>query len=365
MQSTEQAYTNRILLISPLPPPAGGDSTWAEKYLQYREAQGWESAVVNTSLLGKRAQTVSDKKNLLEEFKRCRGIWKHIREKLKTFQPCVVHMNMNCSPFGVLRDYISVRIIKKRKQKLVIHCHCNVRDQIGGSKIGVSVLKRILKMTDAVIVLNTQSREYVRAISGKEAVIVPNFIEGSFVRDQKAISASVQTVLFTGHIRQTKGVSELLAVAKQHPDIAFLLAGTITTDYDKDELLRDSCGNVQLLGNVSPDEVRRLLDMADVFMFPSYTEGFSVSLLEAMARGVPIVTTAVGAGEEMLEHKGGVIVPPQDAQALSAALDSLDQAKRADMSRWNLEKVSHSYTIDRVMCELNRIYEEVYVKANM
>ena len=105
------------------------------------------------------------------------------------------------------------------------------------------------------------------------------------------------------------------------------------------------------------NDVIRLLDDADVFMFPTYSEGFSVSLLEAMARGLPCLTTDVGANKEMLENIGGVIVKPRDSAAVIKAFKMLSLSEtRYKMSMWNLQKVREEYTEEKVLREFVSIY---------
>jgi glycosyltransferase involved in cell wall biosynthesis len=96
--------------------------------------------------------------------------------------------------------------------------------------------------------------------------------------------------------------SVIEAVAERHPQARFVLAGGGPEEADvRRAVTRARLGDqVQMLGAVPHDQVRRLYWAADVFMMPSYTEGFPRVLLEAMAMGVPIATTDVGGVPEIL-----------------------------------------------------------------
>ena len=86
--------------------------------------------------------------------------------------------------------------------------------------------------------------------------------------------------------------------------------------------------NVKFLGNKKHEEIIYYLDQADVFVFPSYSEGFSLALLEAMSRGLPIIVTDVGNNKELLENKigkGGIIIDPRDKFALYNAMISIKE----------------------------------------
>ncbi|MFL5767598.1 MAG: glycosyltransferase, partial [Actinomycetota bacterium] len=77
-----------------------------------------------------------------------------------------------------------------------------------------------------------------------------------------------------------------------------------------------------------------LLPAFDVFCLPSLHEGLPLSLLEALAVGVPVVATSVGGVPEALANGGGAVVPPSDAGALATALLELlgDPGRRARLS---------------------------------
>lgn len=192
-------------------------------------------------------------------------------------------------------------------------------------------------------------------VSGKPNVKkVPNFIDADYVKKEpKFIRDNIKQVLFTGHVMETKGFRELLEAAKQFPDISFVLAGQIPDETVVDNIPE----NVQMLGSVSHDRVIELLDESDVFLFPSYTEGFSNSLVEAMARGVPAIATDVGANRDMLEDKGGIVIPAKNAEAVISALREIeDRDVRVAMSEWSIKKVKSSYLINPVIEKLRNIY---------
>ncbi|MCU1373659.1 MAG: glycosyltransferase family 4 protein [Actinomycetia bacterium] len=88
---------------------------------------------------------------------------------------------------------------------------------------------------------------------------------------------------------------------------------------------------VTFTGSVGQDDIRRHYDAADVFCLPSFAEGVPVVLMEAMASGLPVVTTRITGVPELVEHgTSGVLVPPGRADALADALAELaaDAARR-------------------------------------
>lgn len=348
------------LLVGTVPPPAGGDATWAEGYLNYYKEKGITVPLVDTSLIGKRSVTVDENRRITDEIKRCVRIWKSLGKQIRIHRPDIVHMNVNCSPLGTIRDYISGCILKRKSVPFVIHCHCNIEDQLGHGRIANIFFKALLNKASGVIVINSQSLRFVEKIGKYNTRIIPNFIPQLSIGNEKHISEEIRQILFVGHIRKTKGVEEVLEAAKSFPGIHFLLAGTVTKEYEESVRVGEFGNNVEFLGNVSHEKVLEYLDESDVFLFPSYTEGFSLSLVEAMSRGVPCIATGVGANADMLEDKGGIIVPPGNGSAVIGAINEIKSAElRKRMSEWNVKKVKSCYTIDQVISEIEFFYKEV------
>lgn len=350
----------KVLLIGTVPPPVGGDATWALEYLKYCELQGYKTHLVDTSLIGRRAVTTDDSCNISDEIKRCIRIWKDLSRGIKQFKPDIVHLNSNCSGRGIFRDYVCGLIIQLHKIPFVVHCHCNISTQLGGRKSSIACFAKLVRKAKRVLVLNSSSKDFVSQFVGNRACIIPNYIDSSLPVKHKNIKEHIEQVLFVGHIKKTKGVMEILEVAKTNPDIKFVLAGPLTDDFNQEEILLKAAGNLELTGSVSGEEIKEYLDRSDVFLFPSYTEGFSLALLEAMARGLPIISTDVGANKDMIETEGGILVGIQNSKEIEIALSKMrDQNIRATMSRWNIDKVNQCYTIDNVIENIREIYLEV------
>ena len=119
-------------------------------------------------------------------------------------------------------------------------------------------------------------------------------------------------------------------------------------------------GYVTLLGQKDYLEVKIYYERANVYLFPSHTEGFSMLLTEAMAAGLPCIATDVGANKDMLEDKGGIIIPAGDGTAIIQASESMsDSTVRQKMSNWNIDKVKNEYTLEKVMYRIYNIYQDV------
>ena len=346
------------LIVGPYPPPAGGVATWTLEYISYFRALGEEILLVDTSLTGRRAQSFGKKRSLVAEARRCFRIWSSLGKCLRKARPELVNMNVNCSPAGTIRDLISAIIVRNRKTPLILHCHCNIEDQIGSGRLANRALKTLLGIADGIIVLNSKSYSYVSRTVEVKTAIIPNFIKEA-VDTPKPVSDDVNAVLFAGHVSKAKGIDEILELAGLKKNVRFILAGPVAEEYRE---IYDKGGleNVVFTGELSHENTLELMRKSDVFLFPSYTEGFSMALLEAMAAGLPCIATDDGANADMLEGKGGIVVKSKDANELKTALDSIEAKDiRQAMSAWNVEKVKSAYTIEAVVKQLNLFYSEV------
>jgi colanic acid/amylovoran biosynthesis glycosyltransferase len=112
-------------------------------------------------------------------------------------------------------------------------------------------------------------------------------------------------------------------------------------------------------GSVGQDRVRDLYGAADVFCLPSFAEGVPVVLMEAMATGLPVVTTRIMGIPELVEHGvSGELVPPGRPDALAGAIARLatDADRRAACGHAGREKVVAEYDVRAWVAELHDLY---------
>ncbi len=344
-----------ILMLSPLPPPTGGIATWTTRFKEYYNSIGFTIRIVNISLTGDRAEKEVLKRNYFDEIKRTIRILKGLTEEMKKKRPDVVHINTSCATFGMIRDYWCQKIAKKRGIPVVLHCHCNVSDHIK-NKYSKIIFNKMIHYAQKVIVLNKNSLHYIESLGCKNALIIPNFIDEKNIVDFHAINDKMKEIVYVGHIEFSKGVKEIFDIAEHFPDLQFTLVGPVRQSI---ETLKKP-NNVMLVGKVSNEDVSFYLKRADAFLFLSKSEGFSVALLEAMAAGLPIVATDVGANRDMIEDDGGIIVPVGDENSAICALNSIQSFEvRQAMSIWNINKVKSQYLINDVLTVFIDVYSSI------
>lgn len=348
-------FSPNVLLYSPLTKNClGGMVVWTHTYLSECEQHGLCATLVNTAAEGARADNPEARISIRDELSRMFHIFSILRKVLKS-KIDVAHVNTSCGPLGIIRDCIAVKIIKKKGVRIVVHFHCDIPFWVH-NKISKLCLKAICKDAEKLFVLCHHSEEYLRDNCLVDSVKVPNFVPAENIVPCHHIQDTIKNILYVGGVQPDKGCNEVFEAARQCMDKHFILAGKINDDMQLENLP----SNVELLGGVSHDEILKLMDRADVFLFPSHSEGFSLALAEAMSRGLPVITTDVGANLDMIEERGGLIVPVGDAKGIINAIRQLeDKQLRTTMSQWNIQKVQECYTTDQVLERMKQHYLEM------
>ena len=123
------------------------------------------------------------------------------------------------------------------------------------------------------------------------------------------------------------------------------------------ELAVSGPGRIVITGRVSTEDLDRLYRGADVFVYPSLYEGFGLPVLDAMARGVPTITSNTSALPE-LTGDAAVLVPPTSTESLAAAIETVlsDPAERARLSSAGRAR-AEGYSWERTARETLAVYE--------
>ncbi len=118
--------------------------------------------------------------------------------------------------------------------------------------------------------------------------------------------------------------------------------------------------NVVFLGH--REDARRWLNAADLYVSSSVSEGISLTILEGMSAGLPVIATSVGGTPEIVDASCGILVTARDGAALGAAIAALarDPGRRERLGATARARVLESFTLDRMVDSYRRIYQEVY-----
>ncbi len=195
---------------------------------------------------------------------------------------------------------------------------------------------------DRVFTVANSLKEHVRSLGARtEHVIrVGNGVDGErFHRESRdearrrlGISPEAKVLISVGGLCERKGfhrVMELLpGLLERHPDLLYLVVGGPSPEGDWSDRLRELARKlgveqqVRFLGRVAPEALRWPLSAGDVFVLATSNEGWANVFLEAMACGLPVVTTDVGGNREVVSDPDlGRVVPFGKPQALDHALN--------------------------------------------
>jgi len=248
-----------------------------------------------------------------------------------------------------------------RKRRFI----CRVLGRFTGLSLAVSQ-----GVKDYLVTQGGLNPAKVRVVAnGVDAAAIAAARPGPEVRQELGLPETVPVIGLVGRLDHWgKGHRELFeamaALKERHPVCALIVGGGRRIDE-----VRALAAGLGLAGAVHflgerPD-VPDLLNAMDIFVLPSYSEGLSLALLEAMAAGKPVIATAVGGTPEVVtEGVNGLLIPPRDAGALAGALARLltDPALAQRLGANARARVQEHYSLNRLGREINAIYDELAAK---
>jgi len=191
---------------------------------------------------------------------------------------------------------------------------------------------------------------------------LPNADERREVRTALGADDDVMVIGSVARLDRVKDLGSLLHAASSLRATGQKVMVALVGDGSERPALEQLAGTLGIAGDVRflghRDDARRWLAGWDVYVNCSVSEGVSLTILEAMAAGLPVVATAVGGTPEVLDDTSGVLVPSRDPAALTAAIAALIQgrARRARLAAGARARVEASFTLDRMV----RSYADIY-----
>lgn len=351
-----------IVFVSPLPPPAGGIATWTRTLMARGLPGGFHPSVVDTSTRGRAHVFVRG--GLGGEIRRAFRVWRDFGRSLRHARPTLVHANVDALAPGFLRDALCVLWARLSGIPTVLHYRGLVSRLAEEPRWSPrrAVVSWAARRVSANLALNESCASFLRTLVGDEAAVlqVPNFYDDSAVPDRVPTSRGDAglRVIFVAGLTQAKGVLEVIDTARRYPSVDFVLLGR---EYPETEAaLAARTTNVSVRGEVAHDQVIAEMASSHVLLFPTkHGEGFPNAVCEAMALGLAVVATPVGAIPEMIDHaEGGFLIPPE-TDAIADAIGRLesDDGLRTRMGSHNREKARRLYAYPRVAERLTGIYE--------
>ncbi|MEM8807734.1 MAG: glycosyltransferase family 4 protein [Cyanobacteria bacterium P01_G01_bin.38] len=170
-------------------------------------------------------------------------------------------------------------------------------------------------------------------------------------------------LLYVGRLAAVKGLpvlfESLKTLKESNPDIMLTVVGDGSERADLQAMVVDLGidQNVDFVGYKSQAEVRQYMQQTDVFVLPSFAEGLPIVLMEALAAGVPSVSTQIAGHSDLIENGvNGYLVPPGDPGSMADRVRTLldDQTLRAKFGAAGREKVEREFDISH---EVSLLYQ--------
>lgn len=241
----------------------------------------------------------------------------------------------------------------------------------------------VLRRADGVVAISTEIMEglvrmgfdpckirYIPNATNPDKFLPSAGTEKQALRRQLGLPEDRILFNYSGRLVTTKGVMLLIKVwhelLEKHKSVHLVMVGSGAEFPDRcedeiKEYIRDSdiCKHVTLTG--ASDNVAEYLKASDVFVLPSEYEGFSLSLVEALACGLPTIATEVGSAPEVIQHEeNGYLIPPKNKVALMYAMEWMlnHRDKWPDISRNARQTVTKNYSINSVADSYVEMFSE-------
>ena len=290
----------------------------------------------------------------------------HFLVKLSKYD--IVHVNM-ASDSSYYRKSFFIRTAKACHKKVVIHQHGGNFPEFYEKELGDKGrerVKTVLSMGDAFLVLGTAWKDFFGTIIERDRItVLPDAIRIP-KREEKQYGR--HKILYLGRLCKTKGIGELLTVMprlrERYPDVRLYLAG-IWEDKELEAQAEALKEYVTDLGWIGGAEKQRYLRECDIFVMPSYFEGQSVAILEAMTNSCGIVASKTGGIPDMIiEGETGIFAEPGDTKTLEEGLLKLlaDPELCRTLGENARRKAEAEFSIDTNMKQLLAIYEAISYK---
>ena len=227
--------------------------------------------------------------------------------------------------------------------------------------------------------------DLVIAVSENVAEALRNHLESEFHDRVRTVYSGIDLTVFKpmpelekewdlafmGRLESMKAVDlfpEMLSILRRKfPDLTMMMTGEGSL---KDKLFDEFkklgvASMVDYQGVVEPEEVPVLINKSRIFLYPSRQEPFGLSIVEAMACGVPVITTDVFGPREIVTHNhDGIAVPPDDTKAIAGGVETLlNDINLRDRIGKNAVKTAHEkYDIKQHAKDLLAIYKDLVDK---
>lgn len=252
---------------------------------------------------------------------------------------------------------------------VVFHLHSGAFDKFYANDcgfIGKAIVRFVFNVSDKVVVLSSQWESWVLSVCPRSNVVSLYNPVVCEALDGADLDHAPMALLSLGRVGYNKGSFDLIRAVKLVSDSCPKVNVAIGGDGDVSEaqrLVREMRleEHFEFLGWVTGDTKKLRLRTSGVYVLPSYSEGLPMSVLEAMAAGLPIISTPVGGiPEAVTDGVEGFLVQPGDVEALADRIGRLlaDPELARRMGEAARRKVETTFSAEVLLPQLEAMYAE-------
>ena len=279
----------------------------------------------------------------------------------------IVHIHTADGP-SFERKSAMMRLAKRMGKKIVLHMHAASFHEYYAKSQKKKWIFYNVNLCDRLIVLSPWWEKYFLdlGIDKQKIIILNNIVDVPQNVQYREPSFPIRFT-FLGHLGQRKGIWDFLRVIDNHQKdlrgrFVFRFGGNGLEKEISEFISSHGVSDIAIFeGWVNGDKKTELLKWADVFVLPSYNEGLPISILEALAYGMPIISTPVGGIPEVVKNgvNGLMVEPGADSQIWDAIRFYIDNPGNIRKDGLNSSKIVEPYTPESVMRHLTKIYHQL------
>jgi glycosyltransferase involved in cell wall biosynthesis len=294
---------------------------------------------------------------------------------LKFYNPDVIQFNPSLEWVSIIRDYFFIRVAKKSNFPIILFVRGwrkNISKYFNDENIISKFFKHLFEIPNVILVLSTEAKNELinLGINPKKIIIKNTMVVSKNYKPMNKKFNQPYTILFCSRIEKGKGIYELVdainLILKEFPQTITYIVGNGSElknliKFIKNKKLNDKiiCTNYK----TGTNKIKYFLD-ADIFVLPSYTEGFPNVFPEALSAGLPFVATGVGGLKEALvDNINGVSInslppnPKEIAEKIITLMKNPSLMKK--ISSNNIKEAKNKYDIKKNIEQMEKLYYEI------
>jgi glycosyltransferase involved in cell wall biosynthesis len=364
---------NKILLLVPAVTASGGIKNYFEVLR--------DEFSIPVEYMIRGARKWPYRESFFKEIRRAYFDLKQFKRRIAKKDINLVQTSTSLGTFSIVRDGLFIYYAKKKGIKTIVFFRgwdLNYERKI--DKYFFWIFKFFFFRTDCAIVLASGFKDKLASWGYRKEIYIESTIlderlmsgltfESLEHNREKRKSENSFNILFLARIERTKGIYESIdafqIVVNNNPDLNLSLS--IAGDGKEQEIVKQyvvekKLPKVTFLGHVAEERKKEAFINADLYLFPTYSEGMPNSVLEAMGFGLPIISRKVGAIKDIIiDGKNGYTTnskdPKEFANFIQLIIDNYDEA--LNISKCNYQVAHEKFATSKVKERIENIYSKI------